>query len=59
MDDRSRTLDLIYLIIFLEVLNNNIFYTKIILILFLLKKIFNFFGNFIEIIFLKKLKNIV
>ena len=38
VDDRSRTLDFICLIVFLEVLNDSIYFTKIILVLFLKKK---------------------
>ncbi len=57
LDDRARTLDLICLIVFLEVIFEAFLFTKIILFLFLLKKLLVFFGNFLEIIILKKLKN--
>ena len=57
LDDRARTLDLICLIVFFEVMFDNILFTKLVLFLFLLKKLLVFLGNFIEIIILKKMKN--
>ena len=54
LDDRSRTLDFICLIVFLEVLNDSIYFTKIIFGIILEKKITTFLGNFFEIIILKK-----
>ena len=57
LDDRARTLDLICLIIFLGIIFDINLFTKIILYLFLIKKTLVFFGNFLEIIILEKLKN--
>ena len=57
LDGRSRTLDFICLVIFIEIFYNSIYFTKIILILFLIKKLVSFLGNFLEIIILKKLKD--
>lgn len=57
LDERSRTLDFICLVVFIEIFNNSIYFTKIILILFLIKKLVSFLGNFFEIIILKKLKD--
>tara|TARA_B100000035_G_scaffold280856_1_gene261404 strand:+ start:287 stop:1102 length:816 start_codon:yes stop_codon:yes gene_type:complete len=59
LDDRARTLDLICLIVFFEVMLNNILLTKVILFLFLLKKFLVFLGNFLEIIILKKMKDTI
>tara|TARA_B100000989_G_scaffold97877_1_gene71337 strand:+ start:262 stop:1074 length:813 start_codon:yes stop_codon:yes gene_type:complete len=57
LDDRARTLDLICLIAFLEIFYAKIIFTKIILVLFLIKKLIVFIGNFLEIVILKKLKD--
>ena len=57
LDDRARTLDLICLVIFIETLYNTAYFTKIILILFLIKKIAILIGNFFEIVILQKLKD--
>ncbi len=57
LDDRARTLDLICLIIFIEIINEKIFLINIILILFLIKKIILLFGNITEIIILDKFKD--
>tara|TARA_Y100001936_G_C16065083_1_gene666684 strand:+ start:1585 stop:2400 length:816 start_codon:yes stop_codon:yes gene_type:complete len=57
LDDRARTLDLICFIIFLGIIFNISLFAKIILYLFLIKKILVFLGNFFEIIILQKLKN--